>query len=173
MEKSKNISTSLGFLLLGLGSVIFILIGIVLLCLGGRNLTRGYVSSHWPKTDGIIQSSTISQSYSKAPSNTQQQRTLYGARISYDFQVAGSTYSSSRVSFNDYSHDMNHAQSIHNRYPQGKKVTVYYAPDNPQLAVLETGISDGMWILPIGGTIFLCMGIMIFAIRQAIMQANK
>ena len=167
MEKPENTRESLGFLLLWLGQMAFMAVGILLLFLGSRNLLRGHASNHWPKADGIIQSSSISRFDS---SGSGPQHTTYGGSVAYDFQVAGSNYSGSRVTFADYAHDMNHAQAVRNRYPEGKRVTVHYAPDNPQLAVLETGITDGMWILPTGGVIFSAVGIMIFAIRRQVRQ---
>src|SRR5439155_23288043 len=102
-----------------------------------------------------------------ASKSSRSSRPTYGARIVYDYQVETHVYSSERISFSDFAHTKDYAQSFINKYPKGKEVTVYYQPSNPSLAVLEPGIADMSWSFPVGGTVFLACGIMILAIREA------
>jgi hypothetical protein len=84
------------------------------------------------------------------------------ADIVYEYRVKGKTYKGSRVSIGEDlgDHDVEHTIA---RYPAGSKVTVYYNPDKPGQAVLETGAPEGVWrtmaifisvliVLLVGGT---------------------
>ena len=73
--------------------------------------------------------------------------------------VEGETFTSDRFSFGSYgSSNREHADSIVAEFPAGKKVPVFYDPENPESAVLETG-GTFFTYLPIGiGGIFVLVG---------------
>ena len=50
------------------------------------------------------------------------------------------------------------AQKIAKKYPKGKKVTVYYMPDNPSESLLEPGFSYKVFAWPICGFVLLVIG---------------
>ena len=50
------------------------------------------------------------------------------------------------------------AQKIAKKYPKGKKVTVYYMPDNPAESLLEPGFSYKVFAWPIAGVVMLAIG---------------
>ena len=55
--------------------------------------------------------------------------------------------------------DAGNAREIVGRYPSGKKVSVHYNPENPQLAVLETGTKFSHLLLSATGILFLLLGL--------------
>jgi len=73
----------------------------------------------------------------------------------------GTTYSGDRICFGrTYSGGKRSlAKKVADSYPRGKKVTVYYDPEDPKEAVLKTGFSWTTFMVFIGGLIFLCVGI--------------
>ena len=131
---------------------IFIVAGIAIMLFGTRNAERAFVSVNWPKADGIIRSATVHRS-------TNKNGISYQANVLYDYAVSGVTYSGNQVSFSQFGlSSSNHAQSIVDRYPKGKKLKVSYAPGDPALSVLETGLSIADSFLPLGGAAFLIAG---------------
>jgi hypothetical protein len=65
-------------------------------------------------------------------------KVYYHYLIKYAFSVGGESYSSDKVAFNDNSSlNQASAQRVVNKYPVGKKITVYYNPQDPQFSVLE------------------------------------
>jgi hypothetical protein len=62
------------------------------------------------------------------------------------------------------------AQKIAKKYPKGKKVTVYYMPDNPGETLLEPGFSYKVFGWLIAGVVML--GIGGFTTWLAIMSAR-
>jgi hypothetical protein len=78
--------------------------------------------------------------------------------ISYTYEVNGKTHNSSNIVAGGEIGGMN-VETALARYPQGSKVTVYYDPNNPKDAILESGnktISKALWLMLAIMNIFLC-----------------
>jgi hypothetical protein len=116
---------------------ILILFGILTLYYGGRNVLRAYQSNTWPTVQGVVQNSYVE---SLRNSNV--------AKIVYDYTVNEKPFTGMQVAFGSYSFNWSHARGIVNMYPQGKTVSVYYNPQNPQVCVLEPGVKGQVWIRP-------------------------
>lgn len=83
------------------------------------------------------------------------------ARVSYTYQVAGREFRSQRWSPR-VPVDASEAaarQRIH-RYPPGALVRVYYNPDDPADAVLETGRRLA-WLLLVGAAALILLGLLL------------
>jgi hypothetical protein len=132
---------------------VFVVLGAVILYFGLGNVQRSHSSKYWPKTEGVITFATMGRHRSNTSST-------YSGDVSYDYKVGGTTYSSSRISFGQFgSSDSSHARSVLNRYPVDRKVEVFYAPADPALSVLETGVSISDWFLPAVGGLFIFGGV--------------
>ena len=143
-------------LLLLLFPLPFILAGAVMLFIGVRSLDRARRSVDWPPVSGVVREAAM-----EFDSGGEGSAGVYDARIRYEFDVDGTVHSGDRVSFGDYSSSFSsHAKGIVNRYPEGKEVTVYYMPENPDVCVLEPGIKAQVWFLPVGGLVFLVVGLL-------------
>jgi len=125
---------------------------------GVRDVMRARESVNWPTTQGIIQSSTV-----RIWLNFRNGK-HYDAKISYDFSLHGTNFIGSWVSYGGGNSSQNfpEIQQIINRYPEGKAVTIYYAPQNPNECLLEPGFRDGLLGLPGLGAFLFFVGILMF-----------
>lgn len=128
--------------------VVFLIVGIAISVWGIQAVRRSHASRNWPTTEGTVVSSAIERSGRSVVQN-------HRAEIEYEYSVKGITHSSGAVSCGDYgSAFSSHAREIVERYPQGKKVPVYYDPQDPSVAVLEPGSSWGAYIPLLIGVLF-------------------
>ncbi len=140
-------------------------IGVALLVffLGLDEMRLMWECHDWPSVSGTIVSSDIRETteWERKGVKTGWDRTLYLPNILYNYEVQGNKYRSYRVFFEgaeDYL-DPGNAREIVNRYPSGKTVSVHYNPENPQLAVLETGIKFTHLLFPATGILFILLGL--------------
>lgn len=138
--------------------LLFLVVGLILLAIGGRQLYQGEQSKGWPTVQGKIAVAELGKRVDRDNDNSTVS-TTYSADISYDYIVADVTYINGDVHFGAMSSsDPSAARRLLQRYPVGKVVTVYYNPAQPQQAVLEPGIAGVTWILPGIGLIFAVVG---------------
>jgi hypothetical protein len=125
--------------------IILSIIGAVLLIKFVRDIVMGQKSSSWPNVSG-----TVIQSIMETKQDTDAEgfsSTTYGAKIHYKYLVGGKEYESWRRTFSEVStSSMRRTQEILARYPQGASVAVYYDPEDPSSAVLESGVGTSSYI---------------------------
>jgi hypothetical protein len=137
--------------------LIFILIGASLTYSGVVEYNRSNASVEWPTTSGVIISSSVE--YHKDDDDSVG---TYHAKIRYEFRVNDALFDGSRVAYGDYgSSDASHAQNIVNQYHEGKNVTVYYMPSEPNECLLEPGFKLQTLGMPIIGLFFLIAGLLV------------
>jgi hypothetical protein len=101
---------------------------------GFRVLDYTVKSMNWPSVQGWIR--TVGMGQTVGPTGTSQ----YSPFVQYSYAVNGTMLSSTMISFADREMtDGTEAQTVENRYALGSKVTVYYCPSSPDIAVLERG----------------------------------
>jgi hypothetical protein len=89
--------------------------------------------------------------------------TTYEAKIEYEFELGGTSYTGDRHSFFSFgTSSSEHASEVVRRYPVGKRVTVYYDPGEPEQSVLEVDTRSFPWFAIIFLTPFHCIGIRFF-----------
>lgn len=141
---------SCAFALPGIGAIIFGLI----------SFQRAWTSQSWPTTQGVVQSATLKY---YPPSG--EHRSRYGAAIHYEFGVEGKRYRGQKVTFSDVeSGDPSYAQAIVDRYAKRRDVTVHYLASNPDLCVLEPGVTMHNWMIIIIGVLFVLTGLWVGAL---------
>ncbi|MGB2897365.1 MAG: DUF3592 domain-containing protein [Anaerolineales bacterium] len=144
-----------------IGYIIAIILSCVGLFLVGRTIMRGLSSRNWLTTEGEITDSGIEAHQSMDDDGDI--RTTYGASIQYTYRVSGQEIQGTRRSFSEMrTSSRRRAEGILARYPQGSSVTVYYHPDDPSLAVLETGVQ---WFTYAAAIVVL--GLLVFGILGA------
>lgn len=132
----------------------FVILGGLVLFFGVRNILHAGASTSWPTVSGVVRDSGVE-------SESGENGATYHARIWYEYTADGIKHSGSRVAFGDYgSSDPSHAQNIVNRYPVGMGVTVHYLSSNPDESVIETGVKSQAYFVPMGGLVFLTMGLL-------------
>jgi hypothetical protein len=119
------------------------------------NMCWGRQSEGWPDTEGTILSA-----------RTRRQgdihSTQYVVDVRYEYEVEGKVYTSGRRTFGRrYVTGWQSAADVAEEYPPGAKVRVYYHPDNPKRAVLETGIVWDNAVLMV-----VCLVALFFGVRS-------
>lgn len=143
---------------LSLFPLLFLVVGLILLVIGARQLYQGEQSKAWPTVQGKIAVAELGKRVDRDSDNSTVS-TTYSADISYDYIVDDVAYVNGDLHFGSVSSsDPSSARRLLQRYPVGKVVTVYYNPAQPQQAVLEPGIAGVTWILPVIGLIFAVVG---------------
>jgi len=149
--------------MINIGKIIFFGFGI--LCIigslffankGYKQFSYGKNSPYWPRTDGEI--ITSEEKYT----SDSRGRGHYYSEIIFEYVVDGITYTSNKVDFSDFK-----STRFVKEYPRGRRVTVYYNPSNPNIAVLKPGFSSKGHFLFIAFAIFfflfgigsICLGI--------------
>ncbi|MCJ7824219.1 MAG: DUF3592 domain-containing protein [Anaerolineales bacterium] len=145
-----------------IGYIIAIVISSVALIMVVRNIINGLNSRNWLTTEGKITDSGIdAQQSMDDEGNT---RTTYGVSLAYTYNVSGQEIQGTRRSFSDVrTNSRRRAEQILARYPQGGSVTVYHHPDDPSVAVLETGVH---WFTY--AALILILGFLVFGILGAL-----
>jgi hypothetical protein len=149
------------FLLFGIFSFGPIGLGIYYLISEYSETNNAKKSMNWPTTAGIIISSDF-----REKEDTDSVKKLYSPKILYSYSVKIMEYSSQKIFFGNYSLSLENARKIVNRYPAGKRVTVFYNPDKHDLSVLEPGGKTFNYYWLLLGVGLLSFGI--FVLLQAL-----
>ena len=96
--------------------------------------------SQWPSTMGTVQTSYLERRHSSSDSGS----TNYPV-VQYSYHVGGQAYQSTKLAPGPEVGGTG-AGKVVARYPAGAKVMVFYNPQNPADAVLETK-APAQWIL--------------------------
>ncbi len=131
----------------------FALVGFGLLVMSLRNVVRGLQSLGWPASDGVIESSNT-----KAQEDSEG-GTSWSIDIVYRYRVAEIEYVGKRLAFGYLASPKSALNSLLQKYPAGRRVTIQYSPSNPKLAVLEAGISPSVWGILAFAAAFLSVGL--------------
>lgn len=108
-------------------------------------------SLEWPVTRGQIGVSWVEQ-IDSSTGRPITERSLarrdavkvYRPFVAYQYMVKGIMYPGHRISFEPLRGSADRAQRVVNRYSMGRIVDVYYDPDDPSSAVLESGPSTNV-----------------------------
>ncbi len=140
-----------------------LLLGVLVFVWGTVNVRDSYVSRKWPSTEGVILSSRVHQVGRLS-------RSTFYPRVDYMYFVNATRYQANNISagqdpvewvlvlFGDYLGTSLYSKRIARRYPAGLRVTVYYNPDRPQVALLEPGFSWGSFVAMAGGVALMVFG---------------
>ena len=139
-----------------LSSLLLLVCGMIGTAWSGSVACKGISSSSWPTIPGVIGRSEITTQKDRSTSG--HKVTAYIAKVTYTYVVQNRKYMADRVCFGDYgSSDGDRARQIRTRYPVGSTVLVYYNPNSPEVAVLETGSTwfMNLWVA-FGSLITIC-----------------
>lgn len=141
LQKIKDMKAGqFGFLLF---MSIFIVVGLLALYWGITTIIVSIHSPKWPVAQGHIIQSSIEYDGDN-----------FYADIQYEFIIDSTTYRGSDISFSDLRSSKAHAKDAVARYPLGKKVDVYFNPDNPSKCALEAGFRKASLFIILFGLLF-------------------
>lgn len=157
---------------LGILTLAMFAAGIFLLAWGGYEIRRAYESRSWPNTQGTVIASYIDKRSHRDSNN--HTRIVYTPKIRYQYQVEGKHYTCKRIAFGGESGGKrSKAKKVVDKYPSGKKVTVYYNPQDPKVAVLKAGFSWGAVFAFLAGIVFFAVGVMGFKAYRRNKEQDK
>lgn len=104
-------------------------------------LRSGSASRTWPTVEGRVISSGVQTRH-----GTSGDITRYYPVVEYEYSVEGRSFRGNRISFDTQTMDYTSAANIAKRYAVGRKVTVFYDPNDAGHSVLEAGTSGGSWL---------------------------
>jgi hypothetical protein len=143
--------------------------GLIFLGVGLFALIRSFIafrtskaSRDWPSVKGQVVVATVER---KVDHDEDGSTTKYSPRVIYNYSVSGQQLTSDRVVVGARLWHTSRARAEAKlAYQTGQRVTVYYNPDKPAQAVLETGATRGAWGLLAIGVVFTIAGIFIVVV---------
>ncbi|MFQ5629678.1 MAG: DUF3592 domain-containing protein [bacterium] len=111
--------------------VLLILLGSVLVVAQLMRLEKAYLQKNWPQATGVIIGSEVTQTRDAWP------------MVTYEYSIGKKKYSgSSNLKFPGFGGRINRLDAATKaiaKYPPGKKISVYYHPENPEITLLRPG----------------------------------
>ena len=118
---------------------------------GSYMFWKSWSSRSWPVVEGRVTASSI-ESKRGNKHNHKPSKTQYVPRVSYTYDVNGTTYTSSRIrTVTTTSNVRALAEGDLAAYPKGGLVKVHYNPTDPSQALLDTSISWACFAMFGGG----------------------
>ena len=132
--------------------LLLMVLGLVILGKGAREVWRAVASSKWPKARGVVLALGAEQDLSRdrpagATSDTRP------AKITFGYEVGGKAYTTDTVHFGKRigSGGSADAELDRLRYPVGAPVSICVHPRDPSIATLKPGIyAEVFWFAAIG-----------------------
>lgn len=122
---------------------------------GGSQVWEGLASRTWPSVTGEMISSTAVAAGGRSPGK-------YSLEVAYRYRVDGVAHESRRVRAVGHSSKKEAIEAEVNRLTPGSVVTVYYNPQRPSQAYLETGVSVMEGLLPFFGVLGFALSLVAF-----------
>ena len=135
-------------LIVGIISFVFLILNIVFLGIIFFMRRKMAAVSQWPSTMGIINSSYLDRRYSSDSGSTD-----YPV-VEYSYHVSGQAYQGRKIAPGPEVGGTG-AGKVVARYPAGAQVMVFYNPQSPSDAVLETK-APAQWVLWLILAVFDC-----------------
>jgi hypothetical protein len=133
---------------------LFLIIGIVQVIIGCRQAMHSYASVNWPTTDGKI-------IFSEVVKHDSTNSIIYRADIRYDYTVNGRSYAGHCVAYGeDGSTDSQHERQLVSKYQPEKVVVVFYKPTDPEVSLLEPGLTWRNSFLLLLGAFFALLAVL-------------
>jgi hypothetical protein len=117
----------------------------------------------WPTVPGTIVSSELETGTER---HNHKRITTYAAAIRYAYEVDGKAYESDQIQLGGTSETSQprEFERMVKRYPEGKRVTVYYDRDDPATATLEPGELGGILNMAMVAGGFILVGGIVVAL---------
>lgn len=132
--------------------VLFAIVGIIVLILGGRTVEEAFAALDWPVTNGVVLDSFVEVAEG---TNKRDVDKRYEAFISYTYDVHGETYFSETISLGVISYrslfhsSYSSAVELVEKFETGSVVEVSYDPSSPDKSLLDTTIGFRILLIPI------------------------
>jgi|WetSurMetagenome_2_1015567.scaffolds.fasta_scaffold311555_2 hypothetical protein len=120
----------------------FALVGLAGLGWTWRSVRRANASETWPAVEAHILNSRIEvEREGFSDTHYGGRITYYYPQVLYEYEVRGLKYQSTRLLFVQVNYTRAEAEAAIARYPAGGQAMAHVHPENPRLAVLESGLA--------------------------------
>jgi hypothetical protein len=137
------------------------IVGAILFLAGIYQRMKLAASMSWPSAPATIVDAHIKE---EAAGTGGESTTMYAPVISYQYDVKGTSYTGSRLSFGRVSYStQRQAQKRLEQYPKGGQIAVYYNPDKPGDCVLERTSTLSLILIGIGAGLALVSFLLLMA----------
>jgi hypothetical protein len=122
--------------------LLFVAAGLGVILYSAGAISRGSRSTRWPVVEATVTRSEVFTRTDRSHPGNQVGTTMYEyyPAVRYEYEVQGQRYRSKRIIFLRTNYTRADAEAAVSRYPMGQRVTAYYNPANPKVAVLEPGL---------------------------------
>ena len=129
--------------------LLFVVAGIACIGVGSVKVHQGLSSKGWIPVEATMLKSEVD-------SHLRKKKRRYRVKVLYQYEWEGRSYQSEQLSFSGFgsSRSRYDAEKAHDEFPQGKTVTAYVKPGDPETAVLKPGTSFAACFVPLLGLIF-------------------
>lgn len=137
---------------------IFALIGAWFLKATQEDIQTANASKLWPSAQGKINDVDLHQQLTK--NTDSRSRYVYKVRVKFEYVVGGTKYTSNKLNLSQVS--TSNKRKVERKVLElmdKDQVDVFYDPNNPEFAILETGLSSGIKFTLFCGITFLLAGI--------------
>jgi len=112
----------------------------------------------WPEVPCVIISSAVGRGGGES--------THYSVQVSYEYEVEGKHYRSSRYGF--FPFEFGQPGRAHNHLPSARQTVCYVNPDHPTEAVINRGLSSELWwgLIPLVLLLFVSPGVYGLVVRS-------
>ena len=144
--------------------LLFRVIGSGLTVKGVNDMRKAKASNSWPTAPAKITKSTVDVQRKTGD----RKKKMYSAKISFDYTVEGIKHSSSKIGVGGIvkSSNKSRAQKTVDKYKVGSTAKAFYDPNDPSMAILESGISYGNVIVTIIGLLCPILGLLVIVFGQ-------
>jgi hypothetical protein len=135
-----------------LGGAGFLWAGLAILWWDVGKLRQARATRDWPTVQGIVIHSTV-----------EDRRGERKPHVEYTYGVEGASHTCHQISFDIFDNPggQGRIETILDRYPVGKQVTVHFDPDNPTTAILEPEVYSPFFMPLVFGVLFLLGGLLV------------
>jgi len=147
-------------------AVIVLAMGVFLLVERGTLLQRGLATEQWPEVQGQL----LQAEFTKVSSG----RVRPGWRmiLVYRYEVDGRSFESSWIRRNEPSRRLNseEREQAEARFDPGSAISVYYNPEQPDQAVIETGFGRRAWLGVLLGLFMLAVAAIFWLVPTRVVK---
>jgi hypothetical protein len=139
--------------------LIFSMIGATSLLWHISTFDKAIISATWPTVAGKVEKAVVAE-IQNANSNSDDNRKEYWPTVSYTYSVNGVEYMSNTIRYDGglRTNMRSLVEPVVSHYLAGGDVKVFYSPQDPAKAVLETGVPKLLWLFVVMDIIFIIGG---------------
>jgi len=140
-----------------------LVVGGIFLFQGLRALIRSIICRQWPKAEGEVVASQVTEIRLRGAGEIIHSPSGYVPQVEYRFSWKGQTLRGSCIAFGQKITATPYpaAKALVDAYQPGSKVTVLHHPRNPSLAALKTEASGPSLVSLAAGFALICLGALI------------